>query len=197
MRIAIVSHKGGTGKTTTAVNLAGCLSSRGSVLLVDGDMNRSSIHWAERGELPFKTVTAGQAPKYWRDYLHAIIDTQARPEVEDIRDLADICDLIILCSSPDALSLSALPATVETLLKAGAGKKYRILLTQVSPISKAGEEARAEITGAGWPILRGVIRRYACHGRAALEGKLVKDVSDPHASDAWRDIEAIGRELLK
>lgn len=196
MKIALLSNKGGVGKTSLAVNLAGALSERGSVLLVDGDVTRSALHWSERGKMPFRCVSERQAPKFWRDYQHAIIDTGARPGRDDIKDLAEICDLLLVVSSPDALALDALTPAIETLQQIEA-RSWSVVLSLVNPISRAGEEARAAIIEAGWPILDGYVRRYAAYAKAALEGALVRDVKDPHAGDAWSDIQTIAGEILK
>jgi chromosome partitioning protein len=62
MIITVASFKGGVGKTTTAVHLAAYLASAGSVVLIDGDPNRSATGWAKRGNLMFEVVDERQAP---------------------------------------------------------------------------------------------------------------------------------------
>jgi len=47
--IAVINQKGGTGKTTLALNLAAGLSKRGSVHLVDADPQRSITQWVRMG----------------------------------------------------------------------------------------------------------------------------------------------------
>jgi chromosome partitioning protein len=44
--IAVINQKGGTGKTTLALNLAAGLARRGSTHLVDADPQRSISQWA-------------------------------------------------------------------------------------------------------------------------------------------------------
>ncbi len=48
--IAVTNGKGGVGKTTTAVNLAGILGERMRVLLVDSDPQESATWWVQRSE---------------------------------------------------------------------------------------------------------------------------------------------------
>jgi len=50
--VAIAQRKGGVGKTTVAVNVAGALLSGGrSVDLIDADPQRSATAWARSGRL--------------------------------------------------------------------------------------------------------------------------------------------------
>ena len=48
MIVAVLNQKGGSGKTTLAVHLAGAWARRGaSVLLIDSDVQSSALDWAE------------------------------------------------------------------------------------------------------------------------------------------------------
>ncbi len=196
MIITVASHKGGVGKTTTAVHLAGFLQDHGPTLLIDGDPNRSATGWAKRGQLPFRVIDERQAARYARDYQHVVIDTEARPEEEDLKSLADGCDLLIIPSCPDALSLDALMQTTSALEKIGG--KFRVLLTIIPPKpSRDGEEARATLTECGLPLFTGSIRRFAAFQKAALAGVLVSAVDDPRAPLGWQDYRGVGGEVLQ
>ena len=59
MIVTVASFKGGVGKTTTALHLAAYCQTLAPTLLVDGDLNRSALDWAKRGNLPFKVVMLG------------------------------------------------------------------------------------------------------------------------------------------
>lgn len=107
MIITVASFKGGVGKSTTALHLAAYCQQLAPSLLVDGDLNRSALDWASRGQLPFKVVDEKQGVKYAKNYEHIIIDTPARPGPDDLKTIAEGCDLLILPTSPDALALGA------------------------------------------------------------------------------------------
>ena len=48
MRLALISTKGGTGKTTSAVYLATALHRIGRTLLVDADPQLSALTWSQQ-----------------------------------------------------------------------------------------------------------------------------------------------------
>lgn len=197
MILTVAAFKGGVGKTTTAVHLAAYLQKKSRALLIDGDPNRSASAWTKRGELPFRVIDERQAARHARDFEHIVIDTEARPNEDDLRALADGCDLLIIPTTPDAMSLDALFLTVEALEKIGA-ERYRILLTIIPPKpSKDGDDARRALTSRGLPLFKGGIRRLVAFQKASLAGVPVYAVSDPRAEDAWADYERIGKEILR
>lgn len=196
MIVTVASFKGGVGKTTSAVHLAAYLQQQSPALLVDGDPNRSATGWARRGGLPFQVVDERQAARYARQFEHIVIDTEARPEEEDLKALADGCDLLVVPCTPDALAMDALLQTVEALQALGAGR-YRVLLTMVPPFpSRDGEQARADLGNNGLPLFRAEIPRAAAVPKAALAGVTLAELrGDPRASIIWDRYEAVGREI--
>jgi len=197
MILTVASFKGGVGKTTTALHLAAFLQQNASTLLVDGDLNRSALQWAEAGKLPFRVCDERQAVRYARQHDHIVIDTAARPEPEDLKAITKGCDLLILPCSPDALALSALSQMVDVLQSLRTD--YRVLLTLTPPRpSTAAQDARLSLENAGLPLFSGYIRRLAAFQKAALEGVLVSDVrGDRMAGIAWNCYVEVGNELLE
>jgi chromosome partitioning protein len=195
--ITVASFKGGVGKTTTAIHIAAYLNLRKPALLIDGDANRSALEWNARGEgLPFKVIDEKQTARYARDFDQIVIDSEARPNDRDLKTLAESCDLLILPTTPDAMSLSALMRTVDAL-RAMRANHFKILLTIIPPKpSRDGDEARALIEENKLPLFKGAIRRFVAFQKAALLGVTVEDVpGDPNAIEGWEDYLEISRQI--
>lgn len=195
MLVTCTSAKGGVGKTTSAVHIAAVLAKDDKTLLIDGDPNHSALKWAKRGELPFQVVDLIAAPKHTRKIEHIVFDTPARPNSDDLEALVDGCDLLIIPTTPDILSIDATLETVNMLDQLNC-LSYRILLTIIPPAPrKTGDLAREAL--ADLPLFGQSIRQFAAYEKAALEGVLVYQVKDRNARIAWREFELLGKEILQ
>lgn len=199
MIISVISYKGGTAKTVTALHLAGCLARNGRVLVADGDLNRSAIEWAERGDgaLPFRVCAwEGLAMEQSRNsYRHIILDTPARPEPKRLKGIVEGCDRLILTTTPDAVSLAALRPAIADLFALQAD--FCVLLTMTPPTGHVGLFAQRAFIEQKFPVYKTLIRRFAAYQKAALNGRLVCDVSDDYAAAGWDDYQRLSREVLK
>ena len=194
MIVTVASFKGGVGKTTTAIHLAEYLQSDADTLLVDGDLNRSALQWSQSGGFDFQVCDEAQAVKYSRTAEHIVIDTPARPSSEELATLAGGCDLLIVPTSPDVLSMDAMLQMVSHL----DSQTFKILLTLIPPKpSKRGDDARAALTDAGLPLFGGEIRFFDAFKKAAEQGKPVNQITgDRNAGIAWKCYREIGEEVL-
>lgn len=197
MIVSIAGYKGGIGKTTTAIHLAAHFVGRASTVLVDGDNIRSASQWNRDGGLPFKVVTEDQLGSAVTEYEHVIIDTQGRPEQEDLEELAHGSDLMIVPSFADAMSLRGLFMTVDALHDLGYQNRYVVLLTSVPPWpSRDGKDARKTLRDDGLAVIDGQISQLSAFRKAALAGVPVYEVKDRLARRAWSEYQKVGEEVL-
>lgn len=197
--ITVAHYKGGVGKTTTAVHLAQFLQTLGPTLLIDGDPNRSATAWAKQGGFSFKIVDEAEGAYQARNYVHVVIDTEARPGVADFEALAKGCDLLVIPTVPASLDTHALVLTLDAAKSAGLRRdKYRVLLTKVPPPPELdGPQLRSVLEGQGIPVFKAEIPRLKSFERAVAAGVAVSEVKgDQHARRAWEAYEAAGRELI-
>jgi chromosome partitioning protein len=199
MILTFLSLKGGVGKTTSGIHFSAVLQEQyGETLFIDGDPNRSGDVWARKQQLPFLVVNELTAPRHVRDakYKHIVIDTKARPSSEDIESLAEGCDLLIIPTEPDALSLDALIKMIAIIQK-HAANKYKVLLTKVPPKpSRDGEDARDFLKQANIPVFHAEISRLAVFKKSAELGVAVKDIPNPLARRAWESYVAAVKEAM-
>ena len=196
MVITVASHKGGVGKSTTAVHLAAYLQDYAPTVLVDSDPNRSVCGWAVNGTLPFEVIPLHQAARRTREFEHIVVDTNAGLRPDELKEIVEGCDLLVIPTTPDALSYQSLILTVDVIDKI-KDAKYKALLTIIPPRpSRDGDEMRVELENHGVPLFKTGIRRFIAYSKAALQGVLVHQTSDPRAQDAWADYLSLGKEIL-
>jgi chromosome partitioning protein len=128
-RIVVLNPKGGSGKTTIAVNLAAYYAARGEQpTLVDYDPQASSTRWLRRRQpaLPpihliaaferdLRTTRSFQMriPEHTR---HVIVDTPAAIDPNDMKQLVAAADKIVVPVMPSEIDSHACSRCIATLL---------------------------------------------------------------------------------
>ena len=119
--IAVVSQKGGAGKTTLAVHLATEAARSFITLIVDTDPQATASRWSEwRGGREPEVIDCG-APSLLAGKLSRAADLGAELAVIDTpphadamaRQAASLADLILIPCRPRAFDLAAIEATAE------------------------------------------------------------------------------------
>jgi len=129
--ITVAQRKGGVGKTTLAVAIAGEFSKRGwDIALIDGDPQQSASHWAEPGNLHFPVyqITLGsESVSRWAndvrgvksDYI--VIDTA--PNEREMGASIALADLILVPCSGSGLDLEATSRTLAIIAAVRSKRK--------------------------------------------------------------------------
>lgn len=196
-KIALISQKGGSGKTTLAVHLAVCVLEAGrSVRLFDADPQGSALAWRQARQSPAPDifgVTASRLPSLLEDWNGdwAIVDTapHAGPDAARIAALVDLC--LIPCR-PTAFDLAAVGASVNLVQAAGT---LGLIVMSACPF-RAPEipEMRNLLKDYGLPIARTQITDRRAFARAVSTGQAVTEF-ETHGKAA-EEIRALWREIV-
>lgn len=145
--IAVMSRKGGAGKSTLAVHLASAAAASGKrVMLVDMDPQRSCLEWARVRRAEWPVVIEGRAGALFTTHRAAerqnvdllIVDTRSSADAE-AAEAARLADLCLLVVRPNFFDLQALGRTVQ--LVSNMGRPGLFVLNQ-APVRRNGAEPR-------------------------------------------------------
>ncbi len=192
--VAIVSQKGGSGKTTMALHLASCAAySKKQSIVIDTDPQATAAAWGDwRGDFLPEIITSPparlgmairQGERQGKEFF--VIDTPPHADAA-MREAIKIADLVLIPTRPRAFDLHALEAITDLLelTKTPAFVVFNAVPARATKLIKEAEKAAKEHGLKVCPITfgeRADFHRSAAKGEVAAEidpdGKAAGEVS--------------------
>jgi len=185
--LAVMSRKGGAGKTTVAVNLTLAARAMGvRAVLADADPIRSA-HEVLRGREEAPTLLFETSASKLFTLTEAcrrsgvellIIDTPAAPEA-DVAEAVKVADLCVAVARPTYLDLAAAVLSVSVIQR--LGREGLIVLNQCAP-TRAGIEPPSVVKAfealrfANLPVAMTALRARLVYQTAFAQGRSVMEM---------------------
>jgi chromosome partitioning protein len=209
MIIMLCSQKGGSGKSTVAVNLASFLAKmKKDCVLVDSDMQKTASTWAmdrEADESLPKVYSIqkqdnirGTLLDMARRYEYVVVDSPGR-DCREMRTGITAADLLIVplkCSQPDLDTLPTMKQIIEEAKDFNPKVQVKTLLTMVStnPLVTEKEESTKYLKNyPELPLLLSVIHERKVYRDCMSQGKGVHELNNEKAT---QEIKQLIKEIL-
>lgn len=199
--IAIISQKGGAGKTTIAIHLAVAAElCEMKTAVFDLDPQASASSWADKREKISPVVVSAQAARL-SGLLDQAADQSADLVIIDSAPNADsaslaaarAADLILIPCRPAAFDLNAIGTTLN--LATVANKPAYVLLNAVPSHGKVGEEARLALKNGQINVADPVLHCLVAFSHAVNDGLTAQEYDSK--SKAAIEITTLFNWLLK
>ena len=187
--VAIISQKGGTGKTTTTIELAVTAARTGeSVAVIDLDPQTNAANWRDRRkENPDNPVVVATQVGRLPQTVEAALTNGADLVIIDVPGKADnvamaaarVADLVLIPCSSSIYDMETLPGTRDLVRAAGDPLAF-VLYNEIPPLGiRIAEELKA-LTKAhcGLDACTVHLTRRTSYEHAPAEGKAAREI-DP------------------
>lgn len=189
--ILIANPKGGSGKTTLSVNVAGFLANQGKrIAILDLDRQKSASLWVKSrpADLPeIATLNSSKGEDCLNDYL--VIDSPAGLHGKNLAHALRLSQKIIVPVSPSLFDLNASRDFLQILAQEKEVRNGRcqigVVGMRMNARTRAATALEEFLAESGLPILA-YLRETQVYVNAAFEGKSLFDLP-PYL--AFRELE--------
>jgi chromosome partitioning protein len=179
--VLIANPKGGSGKTTLSVNIAGYLANQGEcVALLDLDRQQSASLWIESRPVHLPNIATLESRKddgHLDDWL--VVDSAAGLHGKALVDAMKLADKIIVPITPSLFDLHASRDFLEALAEEKKTRKGKydigIVGMRMAANTRASQALEHFLATLDLPIL-GYLRETQIYVNAAFEGKSLFDL---------------------
>jgi len=205
--VAFLNHKGGVGKTTLALHVAGAWAAQGKrIVVVDTDSQGSALDWSEQRskegltrlfdvlELARDTLHL-EAPEIARDVHHVVIDGSSHSAVL-MRSAMLAADLVLVPAQPSPFDGWAAAETLRLLQEAQRFRPQliaRFVLNRCVARSLIASEIAEALADYDPPALALWVGQRVVFADAARTGRLVSEM--PCSEPATREVAALTAEI--
>ena len=186
--IAVINRKGGSGKTTLATHLAGCLANRGlRVMLADADRQQSAAAWSRRratraptcAPVVSRTIDLKSLLRPPAGISHVVIDTPGGLQGFDLARILMFADMVLmpLCNSAfDRESAAACLADVRRHPRVASGRcKVAAVGMRIDSRTSGQQRLRDWAQAQGLTFI-GVLRETQTYVRCVERGLTIFDL---------------------
>uniref|UniRef100_E6QX83 Putative partition-related protein n=1 Tax=mine drainage metagenome TaxID=410659 RepID=E6QX83_9ZZZZ len=192
--LLVANPKGGSGKTTLAINLAVMLAAQGgNVRLLDLDRQRSATNWLTQRPAGLPVVWSYEPdnkPATKAGWL--IIDSPAGLHGKTLSRAIKLAQHIMVPIGSSAFDIGASTEFLQVLKEEKAIRKQRVNIgmvgMRISPRTRAAQQLEAFLTGHDFPLI-GVLQDTQAYVNAGFEGKGVFDLpirTTQREREQWR-----------
>lgn len=210
--ITVCNQKGGSGKTTVSMQLAGSLAHRGyKVLVVDADPQGTATRWAASAEddTPFPASVVGlsaastkvhrEVKKFVGDYEFILIDCPPAADSPVPQSALLIADLALVPVIPSPLDLWAsvgIRKVIEGVMGINETLIARLVVNQCQPNTNLAKEVMEVLPEFGIELSRIQLRQRTVYRQSAVFGQTVHNFGRD-AAPAISEVNALTDEVLE
>ena len=207
--ITVANQKGGSGKTTVSMQLAGTLARRKhKVLVVDADPQGTATRWAASAsdEDPFPASVVGlsaasgkvhrEVKKFIDDYNYIIIDCPPAADSPVPQSALLIADIVLVPVIPSPLDMWAavgIKQVIFSVTDLNETLQARLVLNQCQPRTTLAQETLEILPEFGIALTTTTIHQRQVYRQSAVFGQTVHGLGNKAAIE---EIEALTDEIL-
>ena len=180
--VAIISQKGGSGKTTLALHLAVASQAAGrDTAIIDLDPQASAAKWSDRRANEVPVVISAHAARLPNeiervrqagcDFL--LIDTAPHSDAAALEAIKH-ADLVLIPCRPAILDMEAISNTLN-LVRAESTPVY-VIMNAVAPQGSEAAEAAEAIAGLGAPVCPVQLVSRVAFSRSLINGLAAQEI---------------------
>ena len=180
--IALISQKGGAGKTTVALHLAVAFAGAGrNTAVIDLDPQASAANWSDRRESELPVVVSAHASRLQHEMRRVedagcqvlVLDTAPHSDRSALA-VAKAADLVLMPCRPAILDMEAIGATLD--LVRTTGKPVCVVLNAAAPQGHETAEAAEALRQLDVQVCPVQLVNRVVFARALITGQTAQEV---------------------